>query len=76
MRRTNLATISQDQRAHRAPSCYQAAAGVWRSLRAVGYQPFAFTLIIGFLTGTYSSIFIAAPVVLFWSTRSKLATAE
>ena len=41
-----------------------------------GLQPFAFTLIVGFLTGTYSSIFIAAPVVLFWSSRSKLATAD
>jgi preprotein translocase subunit SecF len=41
-----------------------------------GLEPFAFTLIVGFLTGTYSSIYIAAPVVLFWSKRSKLATAE
>jgi len=41
-----------------------------------GLQPFAFTLIVGFLTGTYSSIFIAAPVVLFWSSRSKLAQAD
>jgi len=41
-----------------------------------GLKPFAFTLIIGFLTGTYSSIFIAAPVVLFWSNRSKLAGDE
>jgi preprotein translocase subunit SecF len=38
-----------------------------------GLEPFAFTLIIGFITGTYSSIYIAAPVVLFWSKRSKLA---
>ncbi len=37
-----------------------------------GLEPFAFCLIVGFLTGTYSSIYIAAPVVLFWSTRSKL----
>ena len=37
-----------------------------------GLEPFAFTLIIGFITGTYSSIYIAAPVVLFWSKRSKL----
>jgi preprotein translocase subunit SecF len=42
------------------------------TLGGPGLQPFAFTLIVGFLTGTYSSIFIAAPVVLFWSTRSKL----
>ena len=38
-----------------------------------GLEPFAFTLVIGFITGTYSSIYIAAPVVLFWSNRSKLA---
>jgi len=41
-----------------------------------GLEPFAFTLIVGFITGTYSSIFIAAPIVLYWSTRSKLAGAE
>jgi preprotein translocase subunit SecF len=42
-------------------------------LGGAGLEPFAFTLLVGFLTGTYSSIFIAAPVVLFWSDRSKLA---
>lgn len=36
-------------------------------------QPFAFTLIVGFITGTYSSIYIAAPVVLFWSGRSEMS---
>ena len=41
-----------------------------------GLEPFAFTLIVGFLTGTYSSIYIAAPVVLFWSNRSKLGGDE
>jgi preprotein translocase subunit SecF len=29
-------------------------------------RPFAFTLIIGFITGTYSSIYIAAPVILLF----------
>jgi preprotein translocase subunit SecF len=29
-------------------------------------RPFAFTLILGFITGTYSSIYIAAPVVLYF----------
>jgi preprotein translocase subunit SecF len=29
-------------------------------------RPSAFTLLIGFITGTYSSIYIAGPVVLFW----------
>ncbi len=32
-----------------------------------GLQPFAFTLLVGFITGTYSSIYIAGPVVLYWS---------
>jgi len=41
-----------------------------------GLEPFAFTLIVGFITGTYSSIYIAAPVVLFWSKRSKLAATD
>lgn len=39
-----------------------------------GLEPFALCLIVGFITGTYSSIYIATPVVLFWSKRSKLAT--
>lgn len=34
-------------------------------------RPFAFTLIVGFITGTYSSIFIAAPVVLYFEGRSR-----
>lgn len=32
-------------------------------------RPFAFTLIIGFITGTYSSVYIAAPVVLYFEGR-------
>ncbi|MDG2305972.1 MAG: protein translocase subunit SecF [Candidatus Binatia bacterium] len=39
-----------------------------------GLEPFALTLVVGFITGTYSSIYIAAPVVLFWSNRSRLAS--
>jgi preprotein translocase subunit SecF len=44
-------------------------------------RPFAFTLIIGFITGTYSSIYIAAPVVLYFERtpmlkRSSMKTAE
>jgi preprotein translocase subunit SecF len=42
----------------------------------VGLEGFAFTLLVGFIAGTYSSIFIAAPVVLFWSTRSNLGQTE
>ncbi len=37
-------------------------------------RPSAFTLLIGFITGTYSSIYIAGPVVLFWESNSKLGT--
>jgi preprotein translocase subunit SecF len=43
-------------------------------LGGTGLKPFAFTLMVGFVTGTYSSIYIAAPVVLLWSNRSKLGT--
>jgi len=32
-------------------------------------RPSAFTLLVGFITGTYSSIYIAGPVVLFWEGR-------
>jgi preprotein translocase subunit SecF len=35
-------------------------------------RPPAFTLLVGFITGTYSSIYIASPVVLFWERRVKL----
>ncbi|HTY56168.1 MAG TPA: protein translocase subunit SecF [Candidatus Binataceae bacterium] len=37
-------------------------------------RPSAFTLLVGFITGTYSSIYIASPVVLFWERRVKLGT--
>jgi preprotein translocase subunit SecF len=37
-------------------------------------RPSAFTLLVGFITGTYSSIYIAGPVVLFWEGKSKLGT--
>ena len=32
-------------------------------------RPFAFTLIVGFVTGVYSTIYIAAPVVLYFDRR-------
>lgn len=35
-----------------------------------GLRNFALTLIIGVLVGTYSSIFIASPIVLWWARRS------
>lgn len=33
-------------------------------------RPPAFTLLVGFITGTYSSIYIAGPVVLFWEGKA------
>lgn len=37
---------------------------------------FAFAIIVGVLVGTYSSIFIAAPIVLWWSRKSGLDLTE
>ncbi len=34
---------------------------------------FAFTLIVGVVVGTYSSIYVASPVVLVWQTRTEKA---
>ncbi|MCX7824938.1 MAG: protein translocase subunit SecD [Verrucomicrobiae bacterium] len=34
-------------------------------------QDFAFCFLVGILTGTYSSIFIASPIVLFWHRREQ-----
>lgn len=34
-------------------------------------QDFALTLIIGMIAGTYSSIFLAAPLLVFWEKRQK-----
>jgi preprotein translocase subunit SecF len=38
---------------------------------------FAFTMIVGIITGTYSSVFVAAAIVTFWrrTKPSKLSTA-
>ena len=35
-----------------------------------GLRNFALTLIVGLVVGTYSSIFIASPIVLWWTRRS------
>ncbi|MEX2580967.1 MAG: protein translocase subunit SecD [Verrucomicrobiales bacterium] len=35
-----------------------------------GLRNFALTLIVGVLVGTYSSIFVAAPIVLWWARKS------
>jgi len=32
---------------------------------------FAFAMIIGILIGTYSSIFVASPILLIWRRRGK-----
>ncbi|MGC1342700.1 MAG: hypothetical protein WA854_10255, partial [Candidatus Binataceae bacterium] len=37
-------------------------------------RPSAFTLLVGFITGTYSSIYIAGPVVLFWEGRNRVGS--
>ena len=34
-------------------------------------RPFAFTLLIGFFSGVYSTIFIASPVILMWEKGTK-----
>jgi preprotein translocase subunit SecF len=33
-------------------------------------RPFAFALLVGFVSGVYSTIFIAAPIILFWQRRA------
>jgi preprotein translocase subunit SecF len=35
-------------------------------------RPFAFSLVVGFIAGVYSTIYIAAPIVLLWTDRSKV----
>jgi preprotein translocase subunit SecF len=32
-------------------------------------RPFAFSLLVGFISGVYSTIFIASPVILLWAHR-------
>jgi preprotein translocase subunit SecF len=34
-------------------------------------RPFAFTLLVGFFSGVYSTIFIASPVILFWEKSAR-----
>jgi preprotein translocase subunit SecF len=36
---------------------------------------FAFTMIVGVITGTYSSVFIAAAIVTFWRSRQPVRAA-
>jgi preprotein translocase subunit SecF len=35
-------------------------------------RPFAFTLLVGFFSGVYSTIFIASPVILLWERRHRV----
>ncbi len=37
---------------------------------------FAFTMIVGVITGTYSSVFVAAAIVTFWSRKSARTVAD
>jgi len=42
------------------------------SLYALGgavIRPFAFTLLVGFISGVYSTVFIASPVILMWEKK-------
>jgi preprotein translocase subunit SecF len=34
-------------------------------------RPFAFAMLVGFVSGVYSTIFIASPVILFWDKQPK-----
>jgi preprotein translocase subunit SecF len=37
---------------------------------------FAFAILIGIVVGTYSSIFIASPIVLWWSGRKRFGDGQ
>jgi preprotein translocase subunit SecF len=41
------------------------------SLGGAVIRPFAFALLVGFITGVYSTIFIASPVILMWDKGRK-----
>jgi preprotein translocase subunit SecF len=32
---------------------------------------FAFALLVGFVAGVYSSVYIAAPILIFWKEKKK-----
>jgi len=34
-------------------------------------RPFAFSLLVGFFSGIYSTIFIASPIILLWEKRTR-----
>jgi preprotein translocase subunit SecF len=37
---------------------------------------FAFTMVVGIVTGTYSSVFVAAAIVTFWQGRKPVTAAQ
>jgi preprotein translocase subunit SecF len=39
-------------------------------------QGFAFTMVVGVIVGTYSTIFVASPLVTLWDRLSKRRTAS
>jgi preprotein translocase subunit SecF len=41
------------------------------SLGGAVIRPFAFSLMVGFISGVYSTIFIAAPVILMWEKEAR-----
>jgi len=50
------------------------AVGLLYVLGGSGIHPFSFALLIGVLVGTYSSIFIASPALLWMSRRTATTT--
>jgi len=46
-------------------------AEVERLSRALDINDFAFALLVGFISGVYSTIYIASPLLLIWEGRSK-----
>ncbi|MFO0958100.1 MAG: protein translocase subunit SecF [Isosphaeraceae bacterium] len=40
-----------------------------------GLAPFSFCLLIGFISGTYSTVYIASPILIDWAGQGKKATA-
>jgi preprotein translocase subunit SecF len=71
-RRSNLAEIinrSINETLSRTVITSGTALMVLISLYVIGghvIRPFALTMIVGFITGTYSSVYIAAPIVLYF----------
>jgi len=46
----------------------------WGSSEIATLTDFAFPLLVGITVGTYSSIFVASPVLLFWNDKIKPIT--